>query len=165
MLQVILKIVYQAFKSTHNLSYRPVDMEQRMSLERYILTDAEESMIPSTSNDHTSEITHLACTPSSLYESFRDQNEIKNFLKEPISPAKTDSSVQPLAEWTDDYSLVEATLKAEATGTQTPLIREEIRYSIQRKRRLSGLDELRPEYKVDKDEQVRAISNLYLYFL
>ncbi len=55
----------------------------------------------------------------------------------------------------DDLELATAALKAEATGTMTPIVKEEIRYKIQKKRRSSGLDDLKVEYKPAGPETVR----------
>ncbi len=62
---------------------------------------------------------------------------------------------QSPGQWeTFDYDLAVATLKAEAEGTKTPLIKNELRYCIQRKRKASGLDELQVEYKEEGQQQV-----------
>ena len=50
--------------------------------------------------------------------------------------------------------LAEATMGAEATGKMTPLIKEELRYQIQSKRRNTGLSDLVAEYKEPKPEVV-----------
>ncbi len=71
---------------------------------------------------------------------------------------------QSPGQWeTFDYDLAVATLQAEAEGTKTPLIKDELRYCIQRKRKASGLDELQVEYKVDGRQQVNHISYFILF--
>lgn len=56
----------------------------------------------------------------------------------------------------DHLDLSEAILAREATGSTMPLIKNELKYKIQKKRRDSGLQDLRVEYKEPEPEQVCA---------
>ena len=53
-----------------------------------------------------------------------------------------------------ELDLSEAIMEAEATGSQMPVIKNELKYKIQKKRRESGLDELKVEYKESQPEIV-----------
>ena len=48
----------------------------------------------------------------------------------------------------------EAIMAAEATGSRMPIIKNELKYKIQKKRRESGLDELTVEYNDPEPEVV-----------
>ena len=54
----------------------------------------------------------------------------------------------------DDLALVTATLAAEATGSNTHIVKDELRFRIQKKRRDSGKNPLKAEYKSEGPEQV-----------
>ena len=53
-----------------------------------------------------------------------------------------------------DLNLSEAIMAAEATGSQMPVIKNELKYRIQKKRRESGLEELKVDYKEAEPEVV-----------
>lgn len=86
--------------------------------------------------------------------------------RDTMSPTSTitnntglDANLEDFIEM-DDFELAQATLESIATGKSTPLIKEELRYRIQNKRRQSGLQELRPEYKEPQPEVVsKSIHN------
>ncbi|KAI0219114.1 hypothetical protein LSAT2_029297 [Lamellibrachia satsuma] len=67
------------------------------------------------------------------------------------------SQPSPLAGSTvDDLLLVTATVQAEATGSNTPLIKEELRYTIQKNRRRRGQADVVPKYNDPGPESPRV---------
>ncbi len=55
----------------------------------------------------------------------------------------------------ESLDLAEAVMKGEATGSQMPIIKNELRYKIQKRRRDSGLEDMKVEYKTAETVEVR----------
>lgn len=56
-----------------------------------------------------------------------------------------------------DLDLSESIMASEATGSKMPLIKNDLKYKIQKRRRESGLDELKVSYKEPEPEVVSII--------